>query len=90
MEHAIFKVKYNKYCKTKLNVNQLYDFKSHNLLNLIFKMFNAPNSNILSTYFLMTLEHISFHISLTYHAFDTVKLNDKNMLIMNKRTCTEK
>ena len=40
VEHAVFKMKYDKYCKPKLNETLLdylpYDLKSHNVLNLIF------------------------------------------------------
>ena len=50
MEHALFKIKYDKYCKSKLNetflVDQIYDFKSHKVLNFIFVMFDAVDSNI--------------------------------------------
>ena len=50
MEHDVFKIKYDKYCRTRLNetflVDQIYDFKSDKVLNFIFVSFNAVDSNI--------------------------------------------
>ena len=55
MEHAVFKMKYDKYCKPILNetllVDLKYDLKSHNVLNFIFlNLFNASDSNIVKVF----------------------------------------
>ena len=58
-EHDVLKIKYDKYCRTRLNetflVDQIYDFKSDKVLNFIFVSFNAVDGNIVNVFFHLTI-----------------------------------